>query len=607
MNAYRQFILTEIRIENFRSLVDVWLPLREHTVLIGANNSGKTSLLDAISLVFLDRTDRFSVEDVFLRYDESQTPRERAIRVDLRIEPHASGEFSDEVRGVFGSAIQLGTENDKDFIAIRAEFLWDRVRGDYMRSRYFLQGWARNKADAEKVKAMSQPRPRGDHLELFLFYFLDASRDISKQLHSRRSFWGKMAEDLQLDDKAHKKIEKKLQDINALVRQESPVLEHIKNRLDELYRTVTSEKHGVEIMPLPKHLRDLVGGMDILFKTKGSPSFPISRHGMGTRSMAALLVFHAFIEWQLRRSKKLQPLPIVALEEPEAHLHPHAQRALFDQIANIKGQKLVSTHSPHVVSHAQLYDFVLFRKDGDATKLSWVPEFENDGRRFLSTESAHKMHKFVQRQNSELFFSRFIVLFEGETEQYALPIFAEAFFGCRPDSQGLSFVNVTGVGNYDSFLKISERLRIPWVIFSDAEQDAKRKLNACFNRAGLDQSAFQYRIIFLPEGNDFEKYLIEEGYISEISLVIEEQFGQDALHSFKAKQQGQRRGGGHKIDYTTPEGEKQALNDFIDLKGKTFFGRYLAEKIITERAGEDRIPQKVKELFTKVKSLIDRY
>lgn len=316
--------------------------------------------------------------------------------------------------------------------------------------------------------------------------------------------------------------------------------------------------------------------------------------------MAALLVFRAFIDWHKKRSKVIEPLPIIALEEPEAHLHPHAQRSLFDQIAEIEGQKIISTHSPHVVGHAELFDFVLFRKNGSETKATWLPEKNPDGSKFLEPEAAHKIHRFLQIQNNELFFSRVMVLFEGQTEQYALPIFAEAYFTRRPDSIGISFVPAGGAGNYDPFLKIAETLRISWVILSDAESDPLKKFGECFKRAGLVHTDFQSQLFVLPQGQNFEKYLIATGYVREVEAVIEEHFGKTTLQKFKKKRQHQP---GNKFDYSGPLGHEKALYDFIKGHGKTFLGRYLAEKIIATKTGDDRIPLKLRELFAKVDEL----
>ena len=169
----RDFIITEIHIENFRSLADVYVPLRKQTVLIGENNSGKTSFLDAFALVFAESDARFSADDIFLEADRSLVPRDRKACVDIRIEP-AGGEkeFKDETRGLFGEAIQLGTGNEKDYIAIRAELGWDKAREEYRRSRSFLKGWARKKTEAGQIQILTRPTLRRDFLELFPFIIL---------------------------------------------------------------------------------------------------------------------------------------------------------------------------------------------------------------------------------------------------------------------------------------------------------------------------------------------------------------------------------------------------------------------------------------------------
>ena len=90
-------------------------------------------------------------------------------------------------------------------------------------------------------------------------------------------------------------------------------------------------------MPFTKKLRDLNKGIKINYS-----QFSIEYHGMGTRSWSSLLILKAFIlqNMKLAHDSQVAYYPIIAIEEPESHLHPNAQKKLYSQINNIIGQKI---------------------------------------------------------------------------------------------------------------------------------------------------------------------------------------------------------------------------------------------------------------------------
>ena len=199
--------------------------------------------------------------------------------------------------------------------------------------------------------------------------------------------------------------------------------------------------------------------------------------------------------------------PIIAIEEPESHLHPNAQKKLYSQISAIVGQKIVATHSSYIAGSAKLKEVRSVFRDTSNISIGKFIESEFD------KEEIRKIYRQVINTRGELFFSKLVVLFEGETEEQALPITIKRHFDKSPIELGVDFIGVGGSGNYLPFIRFFEAFNIPYLIFSDNEPEANATVENQISKSKLKDIN---RVVFLSAGNDFEKELCDNGYIDEV-------------------------------------------------------------------------------------------
>ena len=65
---------------------------------------------------------------------------------------------------------------------------------------------------------------------------------------------------------------------------------------------------------------------------------------------------------------------ILAIEEPEAHLHPHASRALAKNLQQIQYQKIISSHSPYFIQEIPFGEIRMFRKKGNSIQVFYLKD-----------------------------------------------------------------------------------------------------------------------------------------------------------------------------------------------------------------------------------------
>jgi putative ATP-dependent endonuclease of OLD family len=511
-------------------------------------------------------------------------------------------DFNEVWGDYWGDKIE-GIESNRAFVAIRTQIKYDNNRLEYVIKQCVLKDWKKwseVKPELWEKTVLSRKQREAIPLE-----FMDAQRDIYKDLKERYSFWGRMVAEVPLEKDEIEDIEEILDDINKRIVDSSDGLKQVKTKLELLNKTIANSDKGVSIAPIPPKLRDLNRSMDIHFQSEGSESFPLSYHGMGTRSWSSLLTLNALIYYQTKKNNPYHPL--LALEEPEAHLHPHAQLHVFDQIKDIPGQKIVSSHSPHIASQADLAALRCFSRNSAETQVSQI-----DMNR-LDNESQRKIRRQVLNTRGELLFARALVLFEGETEEQALPIFAHAYWGKHPYELSASFVGVGGKWNYLPFIRVAKGLGIKWFIFSDGEKNTKEALNKQLKEAEYEEEYQNiHEIVVIDEKDkivmlnskgkevekiDFEAHMLGSGYEKELEEIIKKPELDKLNHELQNNDNEDyhaylKRKYEKLLQHMTADEINKALRE-----EKTMYGFLIAEAFVKLPDENRRFPPKIKELF----------
>jgi putative ATP-dependent endonuclease of OLD family len=601
-------LIDSVRISGFRGIENFEISLSRVTVLIGINNSGKTSVLKAMQLALGDYSRYLSEEDFHIDADEQ---RAQKILIDIRIVPvDEKGErkqsFDDEWVIEFEDKIRAEA-NGNQYLAFRTECKTDSIKGGFETLRYTLEKWPDKttwQTDKQKLNKLNS------RFLSIPFISIEAQRDIHQELKDKSSFVGKVLASVEYNSSDIKELESIIKKVNEEAVKKSNELQGLKTHLETLNQSFQGSG-AAEITPVPKKIRDLSKNYSIHFGETSGNSFSMEYHGMGTRSWASMLTVKAFADLMVaKHAKEVKPFfPIIATEEPEAHLHPNAQKTIYHQLAQSKGQVIMSTHSPYLAAMAAQSELRYLKKISTGIVAQRLNINDDEDRRRIQREVIHS--------RGEILFSRALVLCEGETEEQALPLLFNKYFGNASFVLGVSFISVGGSGKkYQPFLTFARDFSIPVFVFSDGEEKATKELKKIYCKVFGETDISKSPNITILDGTDFEGYLISSGYKSCIEDAITQVDGDSAIADWILKRHGTSEGSSKTDsppcatckqpiyadvlrDYNSAGGYEKALIDKLD-SGKTRFAPVIAEKLCEIEL--DKLPLKVVDLFEKIKA-----
>lgn len=507
--------ISKVRIRNFRCIDEIELDLEPGTTyLVGENNSGKTSILHALWSALGSRR---PLDDDLRRTPEDTLVEEAT--VDIWIVPSGASEsFSPELTQHLDH-MQPDPSTGVSTVGIRTVFKSSQESSILLTKRYFLQP-----DNVGKWVSAEDPPFRPSFMDILEAQFLDTSRDLVDELGNRTSVWGRVLTDLQIEHNTETgetrvDLEKALNDIAKRIRNASPVLSSLEKDLDGIVE-VQASVGRVELQPVPPRLEELARTAEVVHHQNGPPVLPLRFLGLGSRSLATLLVFRTLAQFRLGADSGLNPHLLTLLEEPEAHLHPQAISVLQSLLDRLPGQRVVSTHSPQLVVHTDPRSVRIIRRSPE--KIRVISLTPNTAKRVA------QFRKYVERPFGEILFARAIVFGDGNTERCTLPALLSGYFGCHPGGLGISFFDCESMDQDQTNIVVhaAHDLKIKWLVFVDNDISGSKALDR-IKRPSDEEPAGEALTMESDEvvvsGNkQIEQLLVDADYSEEIEEVASE-------------------------------------------------------------------------------------
>lgn len=477
--------LTQVKIENFRSFGEEQeIDITNNTVLIGNNSSGKTTVLQAISKLFSNKqSDRIiRRSDFHLPRGEEPGKNSNELHIETRFDFDELDKNGNSASiPIFFKYLTVDETCSKPFLRIRLESKYQddgTSEGTIETNIFYITS-----PDVEFSENSKKFATRFELDKIRLLY-VPALRHADKELaYSSGSMLSRLVNSINWKQDDVDNILRKIEELNNLLLFDTGTLKLIDDAIQDSWKKFYKEERysNTSLTFNNNDIKDLLKKLELLFSpTVTEDKFKVTDLGDGLNSLFYFSLVDTILDIEAeilskrggneeeQKFKILPPvLTIVAIEEPENHIAPHHIGKLvrrFSAIAeNSNSQVMMSSHSPAIVKRIDPENLRHLRVNENGSSLV---------KKIILPENIDEQYQYVKgavQAYPELYFSKLVVLGEGDSEELLLPKLFE-LFGNEIDSSQISVVPLGG-RHVNYFWKLLSELDIPYITLLDLDNE----------------------------------------------------------------------------------------------------------------------------------------